>query len=203
MFDVSDAQCLIKQQVDRIVEEVLCNRDNDNFYHKGVFNTQNLPDHLGYRYFPNIDDKFREIIFDKLYNIRENHCLYWFELENHEKANEFNTLLCDYRKNVENINYKKVPVKNNNRDSKILYLGVRQGGYRKRDNLTNIAGRILQHLGYYDKKTTQGLQLYEYARHKDFKITLKVIEFKGIEPYCLNVLEKLLAKKMKPLSGTH
>ncbi|MFC4633661.1 hypothetical protein ACFO3O_07065 [Dokdonia ponticola] len=96
-----------------------------------------------------------------------------------------------------------MPATNSNNYDNILYLGVRQGGYRKKDDLTNITGRINQHLGYYKAGTTQGLQLYEYAKGKDFEITLKIIEFDGIEPYLLNVIEKLLAKKMKPLSGRH
>jgi hypothetical protein len=45
--------------------------------------------------------------------------------------------------------------------------------------------------------------LYEYAKDRDFNITIKVIEFVGIETYCLNVIEKLLAIKMLPLCGKH
>lgn len=203
MLNVKRQQAIIDKEVEEIVNRIYKNKDNDTFYHKGTFNTQNLPDHKEYKYSPNIDNNFREIIFDKLNAITKNHCLYWFELKSIEKTKELNSLMDKYRKKKNEIFYKKVPASNNNSKTNILYLGVRQGGYRKRDGLTNIEGRINQHLGYYDKKTTQGLQLYEYAKEESFEITLKVVEFKGLEPYLLNVIEKLLAKKMMPISGRH
>lgn len=199
MIDITQSQEIIKKEINAIVDTIYQNRDNDDFYHKGMFNTKDLPNHENYSYFPNIDATFREIIFGRLNTITANHCLYWFELETEEKAIELVNLLNAYRK-IEGC--KTVPAANKNKNSKVFYLGIRQGGAGK-NGLTNIEGRMNQHLGYYNVPTTQGLQLYEYAKEKDFNITIKVVEFKGIETYCLNVIEKLLAQKMLPLSGKH
>lgn len=197
-MNVTENQNIIDREIGAIVETIYQNRDNDSFYYKGIFNTKDLPDHNNYSHSPNIDPIFQSIIFTKLNGINK-HCLYWFELENEEKAATFVNLLNDYRK-IEGC--KTVPPANKNRNSKVLYLGVRQGGAGK-NGLTNIEGRMNQHLGYYKIAKTQGLQLYEYAKGKDFNIVIKVIAFEGIETDCLNVIEKRLANKMKPLSGKH
>lgn len=139
--------------------------------------------------------------------------MYWFELESNKKAEELNNLLNDYRQKKDKIlNYKTVPATNKNKDSNILYVGIRQGGGSKdkKDKegnitlgVTNIVGRINQHLGYYHVASTQGLQLYEYAKGLDFNITIKVIEFVGLDTKYLNIIEKLVAKELEPLSGRH
>ncbi len=198
-MNVTKSQEIIHKEIMDIVDTIYENRDNDNFYHKGTFNTKDLPDHKGYTHSPNINSHFEDVIFRKLNKITINHCLYWFELESNEKATELKLLMNGYGK-IEGC--KKIPATNKNSDSNILYLGVRQGGVRG-DGLTNIEGRMNQHLGYYDKPSTQGLQLYEYAKDRDFNITIKVIEFVGMKTYYLNVIEKLLAKEMKPLCGRH
>lgn len=198
-MNITESLKVIKKETERIVKDIYKNRNNDNYYHKGIFNTIDLPEHQDYKHSPNIDSHFENIIFRKLNKITSNHCLYWFELESNEKAYELKLLMNEYGKTE---GCKKIPATNKNSNSKVLYLGVRQGGVRG-DGLTNIEGRMNQHLGYYHKPSTQGLQLYEYAKGKNFEITLKVIEFQGIETYYLNVIEKLLAKEMKPLSGRH
>lgn len=199
LYEIEESQEIINAEVEKIVNTIFDNRNNDSFYHKGVFNTKDLPNHNNYHYYPNNDPHFRNVIFEKLDDIKNNHCLYWFELESNQKASELKFLLDDYRRN----GIKKVPAPNTYDYDKILYLGVRQGSKRENIKLTNITGRINQHLGYYKIGTTQGLQLYEYAKGKDFDITIKIIEFDGIEPYLLNVIEKLLARKMKPFCGQH
>lgn len=201
-MNITERQKKIDIEAISIVNDIFENRNNDDYYHKGTFNTKDLPDHNLYEYFPNIDAHFRDVIYKKLNTIRVNHCLYWFELETNEKAAELNALINAYRKTKVENTYKKVPATNSNINSKILYLGVRQGGKNK-EGLTNIEGRINQHLGYYSNKGTQGLQLYEYARGKDFEITIKVIEFEGAKTYFLNAIEKLLANEMRPLCGRH
>ena len=199
-MNITESQKIIDREIKAIVDTIYQNRDNDEFYYKGTFNTKDLPHHNNYSYYPNQDKHFRNVLFERLDKITANHCLYWFELESEEKAKEFNGLLNNYRK-VEGC--KTVPATSRNKNSKVLYLGVRQGGYRKRDNLTNITGRMLQHLGYYKEAGTQGLQIYEYAKESDFNLTIKIVEFEGLKPYALNVIEKLLAKEMKPICGRH
>lgn len=202
-MNVEKQQELIQENFHEIVEEIYSNRNNDSFYHKGVFNTKDLPDHKNYAYSPNLDPQFGRNVFSSLDKINSNHCLYWFELATPSEAEQLNDLINLYRLKKEEDNYRVVPASNKNTNSRILYLGVRRGGYTKSRKLTNITGRMCQHLGYYEKGTTQGLQLYEYAKGKDFEVTLKVIEFENLEAYALNVIEKLLVKKMKPLSGRH
>ena len=206
-MDISATQHLINKQVDAIVTEIASNIKNDDFCYKGFFNTKDLPDHKGYTVFVN-NHPFRNQFkfYDFLDLKKEQHCLYWFELDSIEKASEIFELMQIYRKRKGTEDYKTIPATNSYRGygkSKILYVGVRRAGYRKSDDLTNITGRINQHLGYYDNPRTQGLQLYEYARGKDFNITLKVIAFEGIEPYLLNVIEKKVARILKPLCGRH
>ncbi len=184
-----------------IIKDIIDNKDNDAFYHKLEFNTKqliNLKNEKGEYIYPNSTGELITM-FNSLNNIKENHCLYWFELEDTVKAEEVNKLLNAYR----NKKLKKVPATNKNENSKILYVGVRQKGFVKRSGLTNIVGRLNQHLGYYPNKNTQGLQLYHYLKDKDYKITIKVIEFEGLDKHYLNIIEKKIAEQLKPLCGRH
>lgn len=185
--------------LNEIADNIFENRNNDTFYHKLEFNTNQLLDHEGYTKFVNREGQLVSI-FNDLNNIKENHCLYWFELENEELAKNLLIELDRYRsKNLKTVPPTKIKITSN-----VFYVGIRQGGYTKYNNLTNITGRICQHLGYYHKASTQGLQLYEYARNKDYKITIKVVEFKKFKhPKYLNIIEKLVAQKLNPLCGKH
>ena len=146
-------------------------------------------------------DKYFKEIFKEL-NKKEFNCLYWFEAESIENATELNNLLDSKRKELK-VNNRVVPVINKNLDSKIIYVGIRRGGKRKYDGLTNIAGRIIQHFGYYIKGSTQGLQLIHWAEQKNLNLKLNVVEFKELPNEYLNVVEKLVAYKLKPLCGKH
>lgn len=98
-------------------------------------------------------------IIHKLMSI-DNPCIYWFEAENENIAKELISHLDIFRNNEMG---RKVPPKNKNRDSKCLYIGIRQGGIRKKDNFSFIVGRIAIHLGYYHVTITQGLNLAYWA----------------------------------------
>ena len=210
-MNIANQSIIITQQFDTIVDEIIKRKNDDSFYHKIQFNTHQLIDHNNYKTFPNSDNRLSHL-FTSLNTVR-NHCLYWFELDSIKKAIELNSLLNSYRFKKDKIpNYKTVPATNSNQNSNVLYVGIRQGGGSKdkKDKegnvilgLTNIVGRINQHLGYYHVASTQGLQLYEYAKGLDFNITIKVIEFVGLETKYLNIIEKLVAKELKPLSGRH
>ncbi|WP_310555542.1 hypothetical protein [Flavobacterium sp.] len=189
----------INELLTSYVQTIYENKNNDEYYHKLEFNTNQLIDHKNYTKFIN---NYGELIpiFKDPNEIQENHCLYWFELDNEKVAEDLKKELDAYR--IQKL--KKVPATNTNDNSNVLYVGIRQGGYTKSKNLTNITGRICQHLGYYENNSTQGLQLYEYARNKNYKITIKVIEFKRFEYSAyLNIFEKLIAEKLKPLCGRH
>lgn len=198
-LDIGKKIKIVDSILNEIAQNIYDNRNNDSFYHKLEFNTNQLLDHEGYKKFVNSEGELVSI-FNDLNNIKENYCLYWFELENEEKANYLTLELNFYR----NKKMKKVPATNKNKNSNVFYVGIRQGGYTKYNNLTHITGRICQHLGYYKEPTTQGLQLYEFARNKNYKITIKVVEFKKFNhPKYLNIIEKLVAQKLRPLCGRH
>ena len=172
------------------------------------FNTKDLPYYHNFNKekAPNVVPEMR-YFFEGLDKIKH-HALYYFELDNIEKAHQLNKLIDNYRKpvNERKTNYRVVPASNkyDNSESKILYLGVRQGNpNQKARKLTNLVGRVNQHLGYYSNGSTQGLQLYHYARGEDFKITLKVYEFQNLDKTYLNVIEKMMAQQLKPLCGRH
>jgi hypothetical protein len=172
----------------------------------GTFNTKDLPDLHNYDAVkvPNILLEMRTF-FEKLELIKH-HSLYYFELKDVDSAQRVKALLDGHRKpkKKQKAGYRVVLATNtyDNTNSTILYLGVRRGAPNK-SGLTHLAGRINQHLGYYKNGSTQGLQLHHYARGLDFEITLKVYEFQKLDSNYLNVIEKMMAKKLNPLCGRH
>ena len=126
-----------------------------------------------------------------------NPCIYWFEADNESKAEEMIRDLNTFKAKKTG---RSIPAKNNNYGGKCLYIGIRQGGTRKKDSFSFIAGRISIHLGYYHVPTTQGLNLAHWAKEK---ITLKVMVLPKEASIYLNILEKLYAKQLKPLCGRH
>lgn len=140
-------------------------------------------------------------IFKELDQIK-NHCIYWFELDSTESSFVLNNLLNENRKHLNDRN-RVVPVKNLNKESNVLYVGIRRGGTRKYDNLSNISGRLIQHLGYYHVGTTQGLQFAHWAKKSNTEINFKVVEFENLPNLYLEMIEKLIAFKLKPLCGKH
>lgn len=200
----SNSNQKIFNEFEKITQQIIDNKDTDLFK-ISTFNTKDLPDHDKYETHINCVPEFSHL-FEKLDTIEKNNCLYWFELDSIEKASEINILLDNYRLKKGTDGFKTVPATNKNHTSKILYVGIRRGGFVTREKtlkLTNITGRMIQHLGYYHSKGTQGLQLYEYAKGEDFNITLKVVQFDNIENAYLNIIEKMVAKKLEPLTGRH
>lgn len=129
--------------------------------------------------------------------------LYWFEADTPEIATTLRNELDEFRKTSPqkgSEGWRSVPAQNDNQGSSVLYVGVRQGGYTKKHELSNIGGRILIHLGYYKVGTTQGLQLCYWAKHP---LTLNVIALNNVDNDYLYILEKLFAIKLKPLCGRH
>lgn len=158
--------------------------------------------------------KFGEFLktFNSL-NIKTNDCLYWFSVSQIADSQRLKNEIEKCRESLKQQQDKRVvPVRNDNIDSNVLYVGVRQGGCRKYtlinrkrvpDVLSNIAGRIIQHLGYYKKGSTQGLQLVHWTKGLDIQVTLNVIEFKDLPKDYLYIIEKLYALKLKPVLGKH
>ncbi|KAA1242353.1 hypothetical protein [Aquimarina sp. RZ0] len=167
------------------------------------FNIKNLPDHKDYSVRLKKVKNF-EYIYTDLDNIKCD-CLYWFTLKTKEEAQALNDLLNIYRvSNIKgNENYRSVPATNKNEESNVLYVGIRRGGFNKTWGTSNITNRINQHLGYYRNGNTQGLQLIHFAKGYDFDITINVVKIESSHSMYLNIIEKLVAQKLKPLCGRH
>lgn len=125
-------------------------------------------------------------------------CLYWFSVDSKETAKNIIDRLNQYRTTDKSIK-RKIPVKNNNKKSNILYVGKSVAGKRG-DGQTNITGRIATHFGYSKHSTIQGLQFRYWTKEK---ITVNVLLLPNELSEYLEILEKLLAKKLSPLCGRH
>jgi len=164
------------------------------------FKTSDLPEINDFKTDIRIDPNFSRI-FEEL-NLKTNNCIYWFNFESERKAAKINLLLDNNREELKD-KFRVIPPPNKNENSKTLYVGIRRGGVRKRDKLTNISGRMIQHLGYYDKGSTQGLQLVHWANKANASIFLHVVELVDLPDTYLNVIEGIVAYKLKPLCGKH
>jgi hypothetical protein len=184
----------INSKLDEIYNFILSKKE------KFVFNLKNLPEINDYKTDILKDLHFKDIFISL--NTKLNNCIYWFELQDENKCQQLVNRLKDnmgYLATIQRV----VPPINKNNSSKILYLGIRRGRVRKRDNLTSISGRMVHHLGYYIKGSTQGLQLAHWAKNYDEKITLNIVELKNLPNEYLNVCEKILSYHMKPMCGRH
>lgn len=121
-----------------------------------TFNTNQLPERKVWE-----DINFIEL-FQNLHH-KGGSCLYWFALESPEVGKVVKDSI-ENKRNWSKSEKRVIPAKNKNNNSKVLYVGIRRGGRRKRDNLPNISGRIIQHLGHYEVGSTQSLQLKYWAK---------------------------------------
>lgn len=135
--------------------------------------------------------------FDFLQNFNRP-VLYWFECKSIDDAKELKELFICKRSDLI-----AVPPVNNNL-SKVLYLGVRQGGkYKREKTFSKINGRIYHHFGLYKIETTQGLKLEKWATNTGKKLNLHILELDINENQYLYILEKLYALELKPMFGKH
>ena len=175
-------------------------------YFKFEFNSSHLPDVVDYTKIRNIrkHDKF-EKMFDTLENLKTN-CLYWFSVKSMEDAYDLKQLI-SYNKNFlrseDKTTCRVLPAGNNNENSTIIYVGVRKGSKAKKQKVSNISDRMVQHFGYYKEGRTQGLQLAYYANSLEIDITLHVYSLINCPDEYLYILEKIFAKKLKPICGKH
>lgn len=176
--------------------------DRSEIY-KFSFNLTELPPHDNFELDIRRHGRFKEL-FEQL-NQKKSSCLYWFECESEADANNLIQIFADKRGSLVSNSgkYWRVPPINKV-SSKVIYLGVRQGGVRKKDMLSNLSGRIIQHLGYYSNEGTGALHLLQWASNQDCKLTLNVIEIgKPEDVQYLYILEKLVSISLKPFCGKH
>jgi hypothetical protein len=185
---------LLKEKFEELAFEII--NEAETF----SFNLSDLPEIADYKISLRDDKVFGEILscLDK----KLSNCIYWFETENIESCYDLKKLLDDQRENL-SFNGRTVPVKNLNKNSNVIYVGIRRGGITKKYNMSHLSGRIKVHLGYYSVGSTQGLQFAHWARNLDCKINLKVVQFEELPNEYLNTVEKILAFKLKPLIGKH
>ncbi len=164
------------------------------------FNLKDLPDLNNFTADIRGDKAFKNI-FTEL-DKKMSHCLYWFEVDEKVTCSNLQELLNSSRELLKR-NLRRVPVKNKNTDTAVIYVGVRQGGVRKKDGLSNLSGRMCIHFGYYPPGSTGGLQLVHWTNKLDCKINLKVVEFENLPTDYLYTLEKIVAFKLKPMCGKH
>lgn len=136
-------------------------------------------------------DQYRELI-KELMEIK-GPVLYWYEIiSNHSNDEIINSLQMYEQKQ----NHRAIPVffKGYNRNTRILYVGKCKGKFW---------GRVIQHLGYFKIPTTQGLQLYHWAKELHLEVKLHALEFTEDMADIMPIVESYFAKKLHPLVGKH
>lgn len=119
--------------------------------------------------------------------------LYWYEIiSNHSNDEIINSLQMYEQKQ----NHRAIPVffKGYNKNTRILYVGKCKGKFW---------GRVIQHLGYFKIPTTQGLQLYHWAKELHLEVKLHALEFTEDMADIMPIVESYFAKKLHPLVGKH
>jgi hypothetical protein len=131
--------------------------------------------------------------------------IYWFEtIDSKEADRQFKLITAFARKHKRSAKAVRritpLPNANLGKGSKVLYVGKRHGGSRKKDGFTHIADRMEMHLGYNPKGLNQGIQL---AHWNDGEVVINILELsKDAGPY-LSTLEQLFAIELQPLLGRH
>jgi hypothetical protein len=197
-LDILEEKKVIEEQVAVIVKKIL---ENQNDFKISSFHLSELPKSDDWSNHPNTDPIFNRHV-EKLNHYKKD-CLYWFSCDSLEDAWKLDNALCLYRSKKGELDYRVVPTTNRLLEKgKVIYVGVRRGGVSSK-GLTNIMGRINQHLGYYKQPKTQGLQLLHWAKDLDLNIVLNVVHFNDELGSLLYVIEKGIAKELVPHCGRH
>lgn len=156
--------------------------------HNFEINCSKLEDYNSYdiRESPEYEEFFR-----RLTEIT-NPVLYIFEIVSDTTSKNIVDGITDYALTE---NSKKIPaIKRNYPDNKVLYVGKSQ---------KVLWGRIIIHLGFYQKQGTQGLQLFYWAKQLNLVLNLKVLEFERESDSLLPLLERNMAARLKPILGLY
>lgn len=119
--------------------------------------------------------------------------LYWFEILSDNTNDSIIVSLRGYKRLKD---HRAIPYfkESYDRHTRILYVGK-----CKRD----FYGRVIQHLGYFTTPTTQGLQLYHWAKDINLKVRIHAIEFPNEMEDIMPIVESFFAKQLHPLIGKH
>jgi hypothetical protein len=124
---------------------------------------------------------------------RDSPAVYWFEVTSNHSAKEIYKSVVDLKKTTD----RNLPAhKKMFRawDSTIVYVGKVK---------SNLAGRMLLHLGYNGKPSVQGLQLCHWVSKEGLKLRLNVIYLPENLAVLAGIFELELAKDLNPILGKH
>jgi len=118
--------------------------------------------------------------------------LYFFEITSDFNPTEIVNSIKKYSSQPDS---KKTPaIKKKYSDTNILYVGKVK---------RNFWGRVIQHLGYYKVKGTQGLQLFYWAKELKLELKLTALQFDSDAENLVPMFEKKLAEIINPIIGKH
>lgn len=139
-----------------------------------------------------IDGDFSEN-FKEMIEYEKFPALYFFEINEIIEKGEIVTLI----KSVNEKFQLSIPAQNHSsKNEGILYVGkVKSCAW----------GRLIQHLGYHKNRKSHGLQLDFWAKEIKTELKLKytVMFFEENIADDINILERILAKKLNPIIGKH
>ena len=132
-------------------------------------------------------------IFENLNTLNKSPVLYWFEIISSTPRGLIRKQITEYSENKIS---KTTPSLKKSFDinSNCLYVGKVKKG---------ISGRIIQHLGYYKVRRTQGLQLFHWTKGLDLKLKVHLYEFENEIADIVSIFEIEMAKLKKPITGKH
>lgn len=193
MIDINNIEDLIKTK-SQLISEIFSKISINGSIHKISFtiDEKNLDskylDKVNITLDGDFSSSFQEMIkYDKY------PALYFFEINELIAKQEIINLI----KNVNEKNQLNIPALNKTSDNKgVLYVGkVKSCAW----------GRLIQHLGYHKNRKSHGLQLDYWAKEMktELKIKYTVMYFEEDLADDINVLERILAKSLKPIIGKH
>ncbi|WP_343486105.1 hypothetical protein [Allomuricauda sp. d1] len=133
--------------------------------------------------------------YQELFRNLKGPVLYWFRIISDTSSSDIRQKLQEY-KSLNSLDKKATPSLRNsfNPSSKILYVGKVK---------RNFWSRVIQHIGIYENKQTQGLQLMHWTGGLDLRVELNAIEFDEGMSNLISIFEWKLSKIKKPIIGIH
>lgn len=151
------------------------------------FSCEDLKDDPNY----DIKESFKELF--KEIDGMKGPVLYWYEVVSDHSDDAILNALQEYGQ-VED--HKAIPAfyKKHNKPTKVLYVGKCK---------SHFSTRVIQHLGYFNSKKTQGLQLRCWANKLGLRLRLHAMEFDNNMADIMLIVESYFARKLNPLVGKH
>lgn len=168
-----------------VLEDLRKNGARNTFTYN--FSCEDLKDDPDY----DIKESFKELF--KEIDDMKGPVLYWYEVTSDHSDDAILNALQEYGQ-VED--HKAIPAfhKKHDKPTKILYVGKCK---------SHFSTRVIQHLGYFNSKKTQGLQLRCWANKLGLELTLHAMEFDNKMADIMLIVESYFARKLNPLVGKH